>query len=65
MTINIPEQVRGWLYIACSVGSLIAIYLGAKQIIGVDEMALWNGFTALVAALARFNLSTPEPEEKP
>lgn len=60
MNINIPENVRGYLYIICSVGSLISIYLGAKQIIGVDEMALWNGFTAFIALLARFNLGTPE-----
>lgn len=63
MTINIPEQVRGWLYIFCGIGSIVATYLGATNVIGAPEMAAWTAFTVFVAGLARFNLSTPAPKE--
>ena len=62
MDTNIPEQVRGWLYIFCGLGSVVVTYLAAAHIIGLNEVAAWTGFTAFIAALARFNLSTPTKE---
>lgn len=56
MTINIPEKVRGALYIFTGVGSLVVTYLGATEAIGAPEMALWTGFSAFIATMAQFNL---------
>lgn len=62
LDINIPSQVRGWLYVICGLGSLAVTYLAATHAIGVNEVALWTGFTAFVGGLARFNL-TPNDDE--
>lgn len=64
MSINIPERARGWLYIIVSIGSLVAAYALAKDYIGADEMALWSGFAAFVALVARFNLGN-SPNDPP
>ena len=63
MTFNLPERLRGGLYIFTGLGSLVVTYLGATGNLGADEMALWSGFTAYVAALAGFNLS-PSPQDE-
>lgn len=59
MNLNLPEQVRGILYVICGLGSVVVTYLAATKIIGVEEVAAWTGFCAFIAALARFNLGTP------
>ena len=62
MTINIPSQVRSFLYILLVIGSPIVGYLAIAQpdIIGPNEVALWSALTAAIALLARLNL-TPDP----
>lgn len=56
MEVNIPENVRGYLYMFCIFGSVAMTYLGATEIVGTAELAAWSGFTAAVALMARFNL---------
>lgn len=65
MQINLPEKVRGALYIFTGVGSVVVTYLGATEIISTPEMALWTGFTAFIATLAQFNLGSPKDQVKP
>lgn len=48
-------KVRGWLYVFCGLGSLVVTYLAATNLIGVNEVAFWTGFTAFIGVLARFN----------
>lgn len=60
MDFHIPTNVRGYLYVFCGVGSVVVTYLAASETIGVNEVALWTGFTAFVSGLARFNLTPKE-----
>lgn len=62
MDINIPRNVRLALYIITVFGSLLVTYFSATGNIGANEVALWTGFTAAVAAMAGFNLTPPEQE---
>lgn len=55
MTLNPPRKVRAALYIFTMFGSLIMTYLAIKNIVGVDEVALWTSFTTLIAGMAGFN----------
>lgn len=56
MNINIPERLRGILYILTALGSLFMIYLSDKDVLGTPEIALWSGITTFISLLARFNL---------
>lgn len=63
MDLHIPRHIRAALYIFTAFGSLIVTYLGAAtEYIGAPEMALWTGFTALIASMAGFNLTPPDQE---
>ena len=62
MDINIPRNLRLALYIFTSFGSLLVTYFAARGQIGADEISLWTGFTALVAAMAGFNITPVEKE---
>lgn len=55
MTVNLPPNVRFALYLITSIGSLVVTYLVTKDVLGDAEVALWAGFTALVAGMAGFN----------
>lgn len=57
MTINVPEKLRGLLYIIVMVGGPIVAYAMDKGWIGAQELALWTGLTSIVALIARFNLA--------
>lgn len=57
MSVKIPRNVRLALYIITSVGSLLVTYFAAKGDLGPDEIALWTGFTALIAAMAGINIT--------
>ena len=59
MNINLPSKVRAALYVFTALGSIVVTYLAAAQIIGPNEVAAWTAFTALIAGLARINI-TPE-----
>lgn len=65
MTFNLPEKWRGILYVICTFGSLIALYLGARGLVGVEELSLWSGFTAAVAGIAGFNLGNSPRDTTP
>ena len=64
MTINIPSQVRSFLYILLVIGSPVVGYLAISQpdIIGPNEVALWSALTAAIALLARLNLTPDAPK---
>ena len=62
MDVAIPRSVRLVLYLVTSIGSLLVTYLAARGLVGPDEIGLWTGFTALIAAMAGFNIS---PGDKP
>ena len=62
MTINLPSKVRAFLYIFTSIGSLVMTYLAVTGIVGSNEVALWTGFSAFIAALAGLNV-TPDVKE--
>ena len=64
MNINIPENVRGILYVITGIGSIVVTYLAATGMIGINETAAWTAFTAFIAGLARFNLGH-SPQDKP
>ena len=57
MTINVPEKLRGLLYIIVMVGGPIVAYAMDKEWIGAQELALWAGITSIVSLIARFNLA--------
>lgn len=64
MEVNIPEKVRGWLYIFTVLGGVVMGYLGAVGVAGAPELSAWSAFTAAIALLARFNLATPPPKQE-
>lgn len=64
MDINIPEKVRGLLYVGTGIGSIIVTYLAASHTIGINETAAWVAFTVFIAGLARFNLSATPDERR-
>jgi hypothetical protein len=57
MTINVPEKLRGWLYVIILLGGPVIYYCLDKGWIGMQELALWTGLTTIVATIARFNLA--------
>lgn len=63
MNLNLSEKWRNIIYIVLSLGSFIITYLGAKEILGADEIALWTALSAFGFALAKINVGT-EPEDK-
>lgn len=56
--INLPEKVRGYLYVLVLVGGPVMTYLVTQGVLGNAEMVLWTGLTSIVALIARFNLGT-------
>lgn len=64
MTINIPESIRGWLYVLVIIGGPVVAYLMATGVFHEAEFALWSGITSAIALIARFNLgdSPHDPE---
>lgn len=60
--LNPSPRTRDIIYIVFTVGSLIATYLGAKQIVGPDEIALWTGLSSFAFAMAKIN--TPSDGEE-
>jgi len=60
-TITVSPTVRQILYALTAIGSLAATYLGAKGIIGGDEIAAWSGWVTLVSSLAVSKTDTSRP----
>lgn len=56
MNINVPSQVRLALYVVFGIGNLVSVYLLKKNSIDVDQVALYNGISAFVFALAGINV---------
>lgn len=50
--LSLGPTARKSIYILSYVGSLVATYLGAKGLIGADEIALWTGLSAGASGLA-------------
>lgn len=59
MSIDLSAKARGIIYALLSIGSIVATYLGAKQILGPEEIALWTGLSSFGFAFAKLN--TPSP----
>ena len=55
MNVTIPARLRLALYIFTTFGSLLVTYFTATGVLGTNEVALWTGFTAAIAAMAGFN----------
>lgn len=55
MQVNLPPRVRLALYVLTALGTPVAAYLFAKEIIGELELALWSAEVAVVTAMAAFN----------
>lgn len=55
-----PRRLRLIIYIIFSIGSLVMTYLGAKHMIGMDEIVLWTGVAALIGGLAGVNINPPK-----
>ena len=56
----IPRPVRLALYLIYALGGVVAIYLSAKGIIGVDELTLWAGLGSVFGMTAAGNTSARE-----
>lgn len=61
MELNIPANIRSWLYVAIVLGGPIIFYLLTKGWIGDTELALWTGITSAVALLAKLNVTPDVP----
>lgn len=57
MNINVPEKLRGWLYVIVLLGGPLVAYAMDKGWLGMQELVLWTGLTTIVATIARFNLA--------
>lgn len=60
MNLNPPPWVRRVVYILCTLGAPIVIYLTAKGTIGPDEVTLWTGIAGAATLMAGLNV-TPQP----
>jgi len=64
MELNIPANIRSWLYVAIVLGGPVVFYLMTKGWIGDAELALWTAITMGVAALARLNVTPDVPGDR-
>lgn len=62
MDLHINRNVRAALYVGIVIGTPVITYLHSAQIIGNNEVGLWNALTMAVAAMAALNL-TPKSME--
>jgi hypothetical protein len=53
---SIPARYRLVAYVVYGVGSLVMTYLGARHLVGADEMALWSGLGVLLGLTAASNV---------
>lgn len=53
---RIPPWVRGALYVAVAIGSVLVAYAVSKHVIGADEVVLWLGITSALGIVAAGNL---------
>lgn len=60
MTVIDNPKVRLAIYIVSGVGDLIMAYAVSKGFVGVDEVALYSGLSALVKGLAAINVNTAQ-----
>ena len=58
MNINPSPRIRLVLYVLIGLVNLVMAYLVTKGKVGVDEVTLVNGISALVAGLAAINVDT-------
>lgn len=52
----LPPVVRFWIYVVFGLGSVVVTYLTAKEVIGLDEVALWTGLGTVVGATSASNV---------
>lgn len=64
MTLNVPYKVRAALYILTAIGTPLAAYLFAKDLIGELELTLWGAEVTVVSLLAGFNTVPTKGEEE-
>ena len=57
MELNIPDKVRGWIYVSIVFIQPTLTYLYATGRIGDAEMALGTAYTMAAAMLARLNIT--------
>lgn len=51
----VPPKVRVVLYLIYAIGSVVATYLIAKEVIGLEEAALWAGIGTVLGLTAASN----------
>ena len=61
LTDILTPQIRGILYLVYGVGSIVMTYLGAKGVVGADEMALWTGLGVFFGVTAASNVKPSTP----
>ncbi len=61
--VSIPAKYRAWLYAAFSVATVVMTYLGAKGLVGGEEMALFTGVSVLFGATALSNVAKKPPAD--
>jgi len=60
MELNIPDNVRGWIYVSIIFLMPTLTYLSETDRIGTAEVALASAYIMAAAMLARLNI-TPKP----
>ena len=57
MELNVPDKVRGWIYVSIVFLMPTMTYLSETGIIGTAEVALVTAYVMAAAMLARLNIT--------
>lgn len=54
--IEISPRLRFGLYLLCTLGAVVVVYLSRKGIVGADELEAWAGISGIATLLAAANV---------